>query len=981
MKHIKRKEYYNKILATIDTETFYVSELERLNIPFSRHSCELKGTCPFPDRHLSGKDSVPSFTVNLLNGVYFCNSCGAKGNVHTFYCSIYNVSRQEAWEALGDALNIERPTDVDTRPDIDPGLPKKYHEALMALTGPIRLILSERRGITDETLKRFNIGWDGERVTIPIYNEFFELVNIRRYKWNSYEDSCKLTNYEDEIGDAYGEQRIYGIEHLYNPEVQSVLWCEGEWDRIISEQNGIPACTATAGAGNFVYGWFAILARKANIKLCYDNDAAGRLATAYFVANIDKKVMLETVSWPKELPEKCDPTDIFTKFKYTKEMFLALFEPISSQDVPQVSLAASADAKYAGQRIKVPVLIAGKEDSPYIYPKVVEASCSMGSADNERCTGCSFLNGKPRTLAFTAVNSTILKLINCDELAQYKTLRALMGIPSKCVGCDIKVKEYANIECLHFVPQATAKKNPFDHQAFVSRNGFAVGLNIPTNKRYSMVGYMHAHPTSQRTTYIFDEAIPEKDVLAELEITPEMHELLKIFQVGEGQTVSEKLAYIHADLERNVTYIWDRSKVALAVDFVYHSVLNFYFQEQYVKRGWCECLIIGDSGQAKTTVVERLMDHYRHGDMISGESAKRTGLLYSMQQSSSGNWTLVWGAMPLNDGGLLTVDELSGIAEEDLAKMSDVRSSGIVKVTGVVTAETTSRTRMIMISNPRNGRQLKAENYGAMAILKLFGKAEDVRRLDFAVGVASGEVDTSLVNRAISSMPTVPHVFTSDLCNMRVRWAWSRQPNQVIFSDEATARILEVAVKMGKKYSSRVPLVEPADQRIKIARLAVSLACMLYSTDDGTNVLVKPEHVDYIAGYLTSIYDSRALSYNRLSSDEFENSDTDDAAMSKLRNGFIGLAISNREPPELIKALYQLPYFSRNTLEDATGLDRDELKNLMQFLLSNSVIEKAGQDYRRTPMGLAFVEYMLTNPATADDIREIRRMQFSKSEV
>ena len=214
----------------------------------------------------------------------------------------------------------------------------------------------------------------------------------------------------------------------------------------------------------------------------------------------------------------------------------------------------------------------------------------------------------------------------------------------------------------------------------------------------------------------------------------EVHEQLKIFQVAEGQTIDQKMKEIHKDLERNVTYIWERQEIAISVDLVYHTCLNFYFQEQFVKRGWAEVLIIGDSGQAKTTVVERLMQHYRLGELHSGESSRRTGLVYSLQQNGK-RWFLVWGALPLNDGGLITIDELSGLSEDDLAIMSDVRSSGIARSTGVITAETTARTRCIYISNPRNGRPLNTETYGVQSVLKLFGKTEDVRRLDFAVAL------------------------------------------------------------------------------------------------------------------------------------------------------------------------------------------------------------------------------------------------------
>lgn len=978
------KEYRNRILSTVDPEAFFIDELKARNLEFARHGEELKGKCPFPELHLAGQDTNPSFTVNLSTGVYFCNACGSKGNIHTFYRMTRNCSREEAWYALGDALGLERPKDTDSRPGIDPALPAKYHQALMSSTGVIRDILVERRGLTDETLRKFQIGWDGDRVTLPIYDEFSDLVNIRRYKWNSYEDNTKMINYEDELGNAYGENRVYGIEHLVDPACKAVLWCEGEWDRLIAEQIGIPACTTTAGANNFRLDWLKLIKKKKRIYICYDNDEAGRLATEFLVENLRGAMEIYTVNWPKDWREKGDITDIIVKDGYTREQFRALFKPLDqSETVPTVPLAASSNARYTGKRIKIPVLVAGKESAPFVYPKDTIVTCDYADEENKRCQACLLATKKRHDITLTSASAFMLKLVDCKDEQQREAMRRLAGCNSKCPLANVQVREYGNLETIHMIPKAEANFGFALRQEYVSRSGYMIGNNLPTNKKYTLVGYMHADPNTQRATYIFDQAIPEKDMMDELEITPEVIEQLRIFQPAEGQSVREKFDEIHRDLERNVTYIWDRRKVATAVDLVYHTALSFVFQEQQVKRGWAECLIIGDSGQAKTTLVERLMAHYRAGELLSGESSRRTGLVYNLQQSGSkGNWTLMWGAMPLNDGGLLTVDELSGMSEEDLAKMSDVRSSGIAKATGVVTAETTARTRMIFISNPRNGRQLKAENYGVSSVLKLFGKAEDVRRLDFALAVASGEVDTKVVNKAVSEMPEVPHVYSSDRCKLRVMWAWSRRPENIKFEADATAAILEYAEKMGKKYSSRIPLVEPADQRLKLARLAVSTAACMFSTDEtGADVIVKPEHVEFVYDYLVSIYDSRALGYDRFSADEFENSDTTDAAMLRLRNTFIGIPFVNGELHEIVKALYQLPYFNRNTLEDATGLDRDELRALMQFLISNSIIEKAGQDYKRTPLGLAFIEHMLIDPPNENEIREARARRFSKSEI
>jgi hypothetical protein len=364
------------------------------------------------------------------------------------------------------------------------------------------------------------------------------------------------------------------------------------------------------------------------------------------------------------------------------------------------------------------------------------------------------------------------------------------------------------------------------------------------------------------------------------------------------------------------------------------------------------------------------MSHYTLGEMHSGESSRRTGLVYNMQQNNK-RWFLVWGAFPLNDGGLLCIDELSGLAEEDLAVMSDVRSSGIAKSTGVITAETSSRTRAIYISNPRNGRQLNAETYGVTAVLKLMGKAEDVRRLDLAMSVASGDVDPTLVNRALRDIPTIPHKYTTEACNTRVLWAWSRRPENVIITDEATTHILQRATEMGQRYSSKIPIVEAADQRIKIARLAVATAACVASTDETfENVIVKPEHVDFVVDFMNEIYSTKSFGYDRLSDQEAITTDSSDDNIAKLRMIFLALPLVDAK--EMADILYQLPYFSRSTLEDYTGLSKDDLKMLLKFLTTQHLVDKSKGDYRRLPLGTELLENLTTIEITKDEIDKAR---------
>jgi hypothetical protein len=988
---IRWTDYTNRILSEVDNEAYFISVLSDVQ----RRGLEIKAECPFKELHESFTDNNPSLTVNVSKGVYYCNSCHSKGNIHTMLRKLDGLSNEEAWFQLGDALKITRPDGTKpTRPEIEPGLAQVYHRALMKLTGPIRDVLRDRRGLTDETLRRFKLGWDGDRITIPIYDEFNTLVNFRRYKWNSTNDQWKVLNYKDEYDNAYGEVRIFGIDKVVDENIDYIVWSEGETDAICCEQFGFNAACATSGAGTWKANWTRLFRNKKRVYIVQDNDEAGRNATEKLCEKLYRVVEVYIVNWPEGFPQKGDITDFFVKSQLTAKDFQNLLDNATlyvddnmveervadEQDATEVHLSESSEAKLFGKRVRIPIMVSGKDSTPYLAPKTIKISCGdAADGDNKRCANCSLaVHAGEMTRTLTSIDKDLMKLIKCTDKQQQAVILEMLGINGRCDRWRIDIEEYMNIEELRLIPKAEANFGFSKEHDYVVRTGYYIGNNLKTNKRYTMAGFMYSDPLTQYSTYIFDKAYPEKDLISDFELNEESIGYLKLFQVNDDQTILDKFNDIHYDLERNVTYIWERRKVAFAVDLIYHTVLNFYFQEQYVKRGWGELLIIGDSGQAKTTIVERLMHHYRLGELHSGESSRRTGLVYNMQQNNK-RWFLVWGAFPLNDGGLITIDELSGLSEDDLAVMSDVRSSGIAKATGVITAETTSRTRAIYISNPRNGRQLNAETYGVNAVLKLMGKAEDVRRLDLAMSVASGDVDPALVNRSLKDLPKVPHVYNSDACNIRALWAWSRRPEQVIITDEATQYILDKATEMGLRYSSKVPIVEAADQRLKIARLAIATACCVVSTDETfETVIVKPEHVDFVVDFMNEVYTAKSFGYDKLSAHESEASDTSVANIKKLRITFLTLPMMDAN--EMAKTLYQLPYFSRATLEDYTGLVKDDLKMLLKFLTSQHLVDKSRGDYRRLPLGTQLFEDLTSIPVTKEEVDAARKSYYAPTD-
>lgn len=79
----------------------------------------------------------------------------------------------------------------------------------------------------------------------------------------------------------------------------------------------------------------------------------------------------------------------------------------------------------------------------------------------------------------------------------------------------------------------------------------------------------------------------------------------------------------------------------------------------------------------------------------------------------------------------------------------------------------------------------------------------------------------------------------------RVRWVWSRKPENVVINEDIGQYIWEKAQELNKTYNTHVKIFgSEADQ--KLARVSVAVAGMLVSTDGNfENIIVKKSHVDW----------------------------------------------------------------------------------------------------------------------------------------
>src|SRR5437879_6522235 len=175
-------------------------------------------------------------------------------------------------------------------------LAQEYHRHLPQR---IRNYLHEARGISDPVIGRHLLGWNGSRITIPIFDRhgrlaFFKLAKDPEHKT----DSPKMLATPGAHAELYGWERV-----LSKPE--QIIICEGEFDRLVLESRGFAAVTSTGGAATFRAEWAELLRGIPSIYMCFDSDAAGRTG-AERVAQLIPRARI--VRLPEDVGEGGDVT-------------------------------------------------------------------------------------------------------------------------------------------------------------------------------------------------------------------------------------------------------------------------------------------------------------------------------------------------------------------------------------------------------------------------------------------------------------------------------------------------------------------------------------------------------------------------------------------------------------------------------------------------------------------------------------------------
>jgi hypothetical protein len=866
------------------------------------------------------EDTNRSASVNTLTGEWFCHAGCGGGRITDL------IAQKSSWVPPGRAVLNGSPRRGEANEVITEGKIKGWNAALLD-DETVSDYLNER-GIHTKTIIDYELGWDRGRgvYTIPVRGPDYEIWNVRRYNRNP----DAHTKIRSVTGMRVTE--LYPIRQL---EAERLIICEGEWDALVTIQNGYPAITRTSGAKTWHHRWNPLFKDKL-VFICQDCDQEGQSGARKIARALSRIADVRIVQLPYEVVPKHgkDLSDFWQEFDAVEfERLLAEAQTLQKQPEGEptiITVLDSFDAHRVGDPVKLQVTIKGKKEPGYSIPWKVKLNCTQDAGAKCQVCPMNTVEGKG-DLVILPTSPRILDMIDSSDLQIREMLRLEYGA-QKCNKLEIEVEDHQAVEQLFARPS-------IDHADGTKARDYttikitSVGRHDTlANSTVVVTGALYPSPRDQRNEFLGWDVQQQTTSVDWFDLTAEAIKLMKRFQPHHRQSPLKKLGEIERVLASHVTKIIGRPEMHAVMDLTFHSPLSFNFGGQLVHRGWLESLIVGDTRTGKSEAAERLVRHYGAGEVVGGEAATIAGLVGGLQQIGGRDWAVTWGVIPLNDRRIVIIDELSGLHPEEISKMSDVRSSGMARLTKIQQEVTFARTRLLWLGNPRHGG-MDQYTYGVDAIRPLIGNPEDIARFDLAMALSKSDVDPEEYNKRIDVGDLK---YTSEACHTLLMWVWTRQPEQIIWEQGAENTVYDEANAMGDKYVEDPPLIQAANARIKIARLAVSIAARTFSTDQNfENIVVQKEHVQDAVRFIDILYEMPTLGY---------------AARSRERLLDVEEAIEHRDEVRrfllerrgLAKLLRSTSRFRRQDLEEVMNVTREEANSIINKLYGARMLRKEG---------------------------------------
>lgn len=264
-------------------------------------------------------DSNPSLTINDDKGLCFCFVCGGGSDSIDYVQQLHGLTFAETIEHIASRNGVDvRYDEVDNKEAVARARQKRAEQEkllrdqsefcrlLGSPNGFNALKVLRERGVSDEAIKHFNIGYSehghfSNRITLPIYDHKGQLVGFtgrRLSDTGQYVDPQKYKNSSASL--LFDKSRLLFNESNAVKAARtsgSIIFVEGHFDVVTLWQQGIENVVATQGTSSPLPSTIERLKRNVSrFILCFDADEGGVKAIEHFMKTCSSYVFSGSIS-------------------------------------------------------------------------------------------------------------------------------------------------------------------------------------------------------------------------------------------------------------------------------------------------------------------------------------------------------------------------------------------------------------------------------------------------------------------------------------------------------------------------------------------------------------------------------------------------------------------------------------------------------------------------------------------------------------
>lgn len=889
---------------------------------------ETQVCCPFPHYTSDGQvyyETNPSAGINLEKNVFHCFSCGKGLSELQFIKEYMGIEEKEA-SILRNVLDTEKTTE--------------YWEATLGFgNSKTREYVNKDLGISDKVISELKLklgGVSGYQIDFPLFL-FGQLVDVANYE---HQRTPKTYRWKQSVSGLISPYDIWR-EDKDHP----TLICAGEKDMAIARSKNFNAVTISGGEGTLPK-FFGNDFRGREIYIVYDNDTTGQkgaVKVANYVYKYTDRVKIIDLSHVC-IEKGEDLWDFFMKYNKTAKDLVTLikstpyYEPSNTTDeyITLPSLLEGTKPKYLEKIVKCNIQVVASLEAQYALPTSILAEKISAEGGDENNT---MVVGQTKSWELDENNlKDVLHLIDnkFNETRIKENIKnILLHINPKEKGIIIKTTKQETVyRCTvtDFFETSDSNIKVSEHEAY------CIGFQLESGKKYKIKYTLVPHPyNGGKLTMIILGAESAEDTVDNFKLTENKITLLKQFQVS--TTLEDKM---HELIERckgiiNANY---NETLLETIDLWYNTPLYFKVGKSDLIRATIDAIVVAESRIGKSTTADALKKLYGLGTIVSfaGSSATEAGLIGG-SKLVNGNYQTKAGIIPQMHKNAIIFEEL-GKANADIIKtLTDVRSSGSVRITRVSGFfEMPAVVRMLSLTNTKASKQPKpisAYPNGIEILTDLIGTPEDIARYD--VMCIIGDRGTKEIDPFYEPMEP----FTKESYQTRIRWIWSRKPEDIIISKEIYNKAVTQANKLNKIYNSYIKVFGTEAWK-KIMRIAIAVAGYTVSTDETfTKIIIQEEHIDYAVKYLVKLYDNSTFRFREFVKEEQSYTEIDPESITVLQELFI-------RHSTLLLHLEGNSETNKSNLIAIAGLPNDEFNAIINRLVALKFIRFSGYDITPT---------------------------------